>query len=168
MGKSCCSSLKTVYTEFLLSYVTKNDLKAPLFRGEFERSPRAVIFRSIDKPPPPRRRIKRQPPAQKLSTRSQFLLTARGDPNKLSIATLIIAIMNVSLFTEIPQELHESLKDYLDTHPTWDQDRVFSAALSLFLLQNGDHSAARTPTYRACARVYLESVLSNMNLSQST
>ncbi len=65
----------------------------------------------------------------------------------------------VSILAEIPEDLHESLKRYLETHPTWDQDRVFAAALSLFLLQNGN---GKTPeasqTYRACARVYLESL----------
>ncbi|MGL5196796.1 MAG: DUF2811 domain-containing protein, partial [Chroococcales cyanobacterium] len=45
---------------------------------------------------------------------------------------------NVSILAEIPEELHQSLKGYLDSHPDWDQDRVFAAALSLFLLQNGD------------------------------
>ncbi|NEQ69662.1 MAG: DUF2811 domain-containing protein, partial [Symploca sp. SIO2D2] len=44
----------------------------------------------------------------------------------------------VSILAEIPEELHESLKGYLESHPNWDQDRVFSAALSLFLLQNGN------------------------------
>lgn len=67
----------------------------------------------------------------------------------------------VSILAEIPEDLHESLKRYLETHPTWDQDRVFAAALSLFLLQNGNENG-KTPevseTYRACARVYLESL----------
>jgi len=40
---------------------------------------------------------------------------------------------SVSLFTEIPEDLHQSLKKYLDAHPTWDQDRVFTTALFLFL-----------------------------------
>jgi hypothetical protein len=65
----------------------------------------------------------------------------------------------VSILAEIPEDLHESLKRYLETHPSWDQDRVFAAALSLFLLQNGN---GKTPeasqSYRACARVYLESL----------
>jgi hypothetical protein len=39
----------------------------------------------------------------------------------------------------------------LDSHPDWDQDRVFTAALSLFLLQNGDCD-------RRAARVYLDSL----------
>jgi len=44
---------------------------------------------------------------------------------------------NVSLLTEIPEELHQSLRSYLDSHPTWDQDQIFAVALSLFLQQNG-------------------------------
>ena len=42
----------------------------------------------------------------------------------------------VSILTEIPAELHESLQDYLENHPTWEQDTVFVAALSLFFHQN--------------------------------
>ena len=57
----------------------------------------------------------------------------------------------VSILTEIPEELHESLKSYLENHPDWDQDRVFAAALSLFLLQNSDGD-------RCAARVYLETL----------
>ncbi|MEQ9354679.1 DUF2811 domain-containing protein [Coleofasciculus chthonoplastes] len=67
----------------------------------------------------------------------------------------------VSILAEIPEDLHESLKRYLETHPTWDQDRVFAAALSLFLLQNQNESGKTheaSQTYRACARVYLESL----------
>lgn len=66
---------------------------------------------------------------------------------------------SVSILAEIPEELHQSLKCYLETHPSWDQDRVFAAALSLFLLQNGNGLAKdASQNYRACARVYLESL----------
>jgi hypothetical protein len=57
----------------------------------------------------------------------------------------------VSILAEIPEGLHEALASYLDSHPDWDQDRVFTAALSLFLLQNGDCD-------RRAARVYLDSL----------
>jgi hypothetical protein len=57
----------------------------------------------------------------------------------------------VSIMTEIPELLHESLQRYLETHPDWDQDRVFAAALSLFLLQNSNGD-------RRAARVYLETL----------
>ncbi|NJK53971.1 MAG: DUF2811 domain-containing protein [Leptolyngbyaceae cyanobacterium SU_3_3] len=42
--------------------------------------------------------------------------------------------------------------NYIESRPDWDQDRVFSAALSLFLLQN------RTTNDRQTARVYLDSL----------
>lgn len=43
----------------------------------------------------------------------------------------------ISLNVEIPEELNEAMQSYLDTHPAWSQHRVFCAALSLFLMQNG-------------------------------
>ncbi|BAZ46777.1 hypothetical protein NIES4102_38170 [Chondrocystis sp. NIES-4102] len=65
----------------------------------------------------------------------------------------------VSILAEIPEELHLSLKNYLETHPHWDQDRVFAAALSLFLLQNSNgQTTEAAQNYRACARVYLETL----------
>lgn len=57
----------------------------------------------------------------------------------------------VSILAEIPEELHIALTLYLETHPHWDQDRVFAAALSLFLLQNGECD-------RRAARVYLDAL----------
>lgn len=65
----------------------------------------------------------------------------------------------VSILAEIPEDLHESLSNYLETHPDWDQDRVFSAALSLFLLQNGTSTSLdATRNYRRTARVYLDAL----------
>ncbi|MGJ3245412.1 MAG: DUF2811 domain-containing protein [Elainellaceae cyanobacterium] len=65
----------------------------------------------------------------------------------------------VSILAEIPEDLHESLRSYLETHPDWDQDRVFSAALSLFLLQNGvGDTVESSRNYRRTARVYLDSL----------
>ena len=65
----------------------------------------------------------------------------------------------VSILAEIPEALHASLQAYLETHPTWDQDRVFAAALSQFLLQTGEGKTPQeTENYRSCARVYLETL----------
>ncbi len=63
--------------------------------------------------------------------------------------------MPISLFVEIPETLHQSLATFLDNRPEWDQDRVFSAAISLFLLQN------RLPgqgSDRQAARIYLDAL----------
>lgn len=57
----------------------------------------------------------------------------------------------VSILVEIPEELHEAIQGYLDSHPTWNQQRAFSAALSLFLMQNGASD-------RAINRIYLETL----------
>jgi predicted TPR repeat methyltransferase len=57
----------------------------------------------------------------------------------------------ISILAEIPEDLHQTLRGYLATHPDWDQDRVFAAALSLFLMQNGECD-------RRAARVYLDTL----------
>jgi Protein of unknown function (DUF2811) len=68
----------------------------------------------------------------------------------------------VSILAEIPETLHESLANYLETHPDWDHDRVFAAALSLFLLQNGESGTPDSSRlYRQAARVYLETLFQN-------
>lgn len=59
---------------------------------------------------------------------------------------------NVSLLVEIPENLHGAFLKFLDARPDWDQDRVMSAALSLFLLQN------RVTNDRETARIYLDSL----------
>ena len=69
----------------------------------------------------------------------------------------------VSILAEIPEELHETLKNYLEIHPDWDQDRVFAAALSLFLLQNSGSdrlgsSVNASHSYRSTAKVYLNAL----------
>ncbi|MEN8444088.1 MAG: DUF2811 domain-containing protein [Cyanobacteria bacterium J06555_13] len=43
----------------------------------------------------------------------------------------------VSLMVEVPESLHLSMQDYLNTHELWSQERIMQAALSLFLMQNG-------------------------------
>ncbi|MGL5035318.1 MAG: DUF2811 domain-containing protein [Microcystaceae cyanobacterium] len=66
---------------------------------------------------------------------------------------------SISISAEIPEDLHQSLTKYLEKHPNWDFDRVFAASLSLFLLQNeGSYGGQTSPNYRACARVYLETL----------
>ncbi|MEL6129112.1 MAG: DUF2811 domain-containing protein [Cyanobacteria bacterium J06628_4] len=57
----------------------------------------------------------------------------------------------VSLLVDIPEELHQSLQQYLDSHTLWHQDRVFQAALSLFLMQNGISN-------KSLSNLYLESL----------
>jgi predicted TPR repeat methyltransferase len=53
----------------------------------------------------------------------------------------------VSILTDLPEALHNSLTQYLEQHPDWDQDQVLTAALSLFLLQNGECDRQTTSVY---------------------
>jgi hypothetical protein len=67
--------------------------------------------------------------------------------------------ISVSVLAEIPEELYQTLQGYLETHPDWDQDRVFTAALSLFLLQNGNvESVGASSSYRSAAKAYLNAL----------
>jgi hypothetical protein len=65
----------------------------------------------------------------------------------------------ISLLVEIPEALHESLRNYLELRPDWDQDRVLTAALSLFLLQNrGTESVPEKSHQRQATRIYLDAL----------
>lgn len=56
-----------------------------------------------------------------------------------------------SLLVDIPVELHQDALSFLDSHPDWDQERLFASALCLFLLQQG----VKPPV---AAELYVESV----------
>ena len=58
----------------------------------------------------------------------------------------------ISVEIEMPESLHAAMVTFMESRPDWDQPRVMSAALSLFLLQN------RPTNDRAVARVYLDSL----------
>ncbi|MFK8183425.1 MAG: DUF2811 domain-containing protein [Phormidesmis sp.] len=68
---------------------------------------------------------------------------------------------SVSLSVEIPEELHLSVQNYLDGHSSWSQDRLFCAAISLFLMQNG-------VTERQVSRIYLDSLFGQQTENTAT
>ena len=53
----------------------------------------------------------------------------------------------VSLEAEIPEVLYRGMKEFIGTHPAWDQYRVMSSALANFLFQNGSSDRAVTERY---------------------
>ena len=53
----------------------------------------------------------------------------------------------VSLEAEIPEVLYRGMKDFIGSHPNWDQYRVMSSALAHFLFQNGCDERAVTDRY---------------------
>lgn len=55
--------------------------------------------------------------------------------------------VEVSLLVPVPEDLHTEIQAYLDSHPRWSQERLFTAALSLFLMQNGQSSPVASRLY---------------------
>lgn len=44
---------------------------------------------------------------------------------------------SISLEAEVPEVLYQGMRDYIRSHPDWDQYRLVSCALANFLFQNG-------------------------------
>ena len=44
---------------------------------------------------------------------------------------------SVSLEAEIPEVLYRGMKEFIYSHPSWDQCAVMTSALANFLFQNG-------------------------------
>ena len=53
----------------------------------------------------------------------------------------------ISFQTEIPKQLQQAMKAYIEKHPNWDQYRLLQAALAGFLIQNGISSRLITRLY---------------------
>lgn len=45
--------------------------------------------------------------------------------------------VEIGTVTHLPEEVYEALQDFLSRRPGWDKDRAITAALSLFLMQEG-------------------------------
>lgn len=70
----------------------------------------------------------------------------------------------VSILAEIPESLHEAFQVYLDTHPNWDQNRAFTAALSCFLLSNiATADDAGNDAHHKASQVYLDTLFKPVN-----
>ena len=55
----------------------------------------------------------------------------------------------ISFQTEIPKQIQQAMKVYIEEHPNWDQYRLLQAALAGFLIQNGISSRLITRLYIA-------------------
>jgi Protein of unknown function (DUF2811) len=61
----------------------------------------------------------------------------------------------ISLEIQVPEHLHAGVQDYLESHPGWDADRFYTAAISLYLLQNPTSSGR---SQRMVSRTYLDTL----------
>ena len=53
----------------------------------------------------------------------------------------------ISFQTEIPKQIQQAMKVFIEKHPNWDQYRLLQAALAGFLIQNGISSRLITRLY---------------------
>ena len=53
----------------------------------------------------------------------------------------------ISFQTEIPKQIQQAMKVYIEKHPNWVQYRLLQAALAGFLIQNGISSRLITRLY---------------------
>ena len=51
---------------------------------------------------------------------------------------------HVSIVNEFPEDLYASMREYIASHPNWDQYRLLQAALAGFLFQHGCKDRAVT------------------------
>lgn len=55
----------------------------------------------------------------------------------------------VSLQAQVPEPLLQAMRGFIESHPNWDQYRLFQAALAGFLVQNGVNDRGVTRCYLA-------------------
>jgi hypothetical protein len=64
----------------------------------------------------------------------------------------------VSVENQMPQELFDAMRLFIQTHPQWDQYRLMQAALAGFLFQHGCQD-------RAVARHYLDGLFRRTSIA---
>jgi hypothetical protein len=57
------------------------------------------------------------------------------------------ALPTVSIENQMPEDLFEAMREFISSHPQWDQYRLMQAALAGFLFQNGCSHPSVTQHY---------------------
>jgi hypothetical protein len=55
--------------------------------------------------------------------------------------------VSISLEAEVPEVLFDGMREFIKSHPQWDQYRLISSALAGFLFQNGCSDQGVTQHY---------------------
>ena len=56
-------------------------------------------------------------------------------------------LTRISLEAEVPEVLFDGMREFIRSHPQWDQYRLITAALASFLFQNGSRDACVAQHY---------------------
>ena len=71
----------------------------------------------------------------------------REDKRLIQSSDVLESEDTISFQTEIPKQIQQAMKVYIEKHPNWDQYRLLQAALAGFLIQNGISSRLITRLY---------------------
>ena len=71
----------------------------------------------------------------------------REDKSLIQSSEVLESEETISFHTEIPKQIQQAMKVYIEKHPNWDQYRLLQAALAGFLIQNGISSRLITRLY---------------------
>ena len=71
----------------------------------------------------------------------------REDKSLIQSSEVLESEETISFQTEIPKQIQQAMKVYIEKHPNWDQYRLLQAALAGFLIQNGISSRLITRLY---------------------
>jgi len=69
------------------------------------------------------------------------------DKNLIQSSDVLESEDTISFQTEIPKQIQQAMKVYIEKPPNWDQYRLLQAALAGFLIQNGISSRLITRLY---------------------
>ena len=67
--------------------------------------------------------------------------------NSIESSKILESEDTISFQTEVPKQIQQAMKVYIEKHPNWDQYRLLQAALAGFLIQNGISSRLITRLY---------------------
>tara|TARA_Y100001968_G_C19069150_1_gene577468 strand:- start:267 stop:530 length:264 start_codon:yes stop_codon:yes gene_type:complete len=70
-----------------------------------------------------------------------------GEKSTIPSSSVLESEDTISFQTEIPKQIQQAMKVFIEKHPNWDQYRLLQAALAGFLIQNGTSSRLITRLY---------------------
>ena len=70
-----------------------------------------------------------------------------GEKSSILTQNVLESEDTISFQTEIPKQIQQAMKVFIEKHPNWDQYRLLQAALAGFLIQNGISSRLITRLY---------------------
>ena len=71
----------------------------------------------------------------------------KGEKSSILARNVLESEDTISFQTEIPKQIQQAMKVFIEKHPNWDQYRLLQAALAGFLIQNGISSRLITRLY---------------------